>query len=81
MNPKDPIELAAHWLEREGAACEAHTDAANLLRTLHAANKVLLERQADLVRHIENLIECATHHQADIRTALDEARACIRSLK
>lgn len=46
-------------------------------------NRILeLERQqADLVRHIENLIECATHHQADIRTALDEARACIRSLK
>jgi hypothetical protein len=32
----------AHWLERDGANCQAHIDAAAELRRLHAVNQELL---------------------------------------
>jgi hypothetical protein len=44
---KDALTLA-HWLERDGANCQQHIDAAALLRTQHAdiERKDVLMRQA-----------------------------------
>jgi hypothetical protein len=49
---KDEALRLAHWLERDGANCQAHIDAAAELRRLHAENGALLEALKDTTVHL-----------------------------
>ena len=53
MNEKLDALRLAHWLERDGATCQQHIDAAQELRRLHEANQELLEALIDCHRALE----------------------------
>jgi hypothetical protein len=49
MTQTEALRLA-HWLERDGANCQQHLDAAAELRRLHAVNQELLAALEKLAR-------------------------------
>ena len=47
----------AHWLEREGADCQQHVDAASELRRLHAVSTELLAALKGLLDDVDQLAD------------------------
>jgi hypothetical protein len=80
MSEKPEALRLAHWLERDGANCQAHIDAAAELRRLHAVNQELLEALKEAALAIEDWGSYASDYfreRWDLQGDINAARAAI----
>lgn len=66
MTQPEALRLA-HWLERDGANCQQHLDAAAELRRLHESN-------TELVKALEKMLD---GEGSSFRVLCEQARAAI----
>lgn len=71
----------ADWLDDQYDPTTNLGTAASELRNLYVRCLAMERQKTKLIHHIEALIEAATHHHADTRTALQDAREFVRSVK
>jgi hypothetical protein len=68
MRHQTDVQKMAYWLERDGASCQKHVDAAELMRGLEAANEEL----SNELHHLERIWEKTNDRAKALQKRMEE---------